>query len=261
MARSMIGPPTAESSMQSFAHKRHEVNPETLTLNPMVRQLNAQSPSGSKGETGAGRTPHDTFYLRHIKRILDCVFALVGIILSFPVLIICAAAIRLDSPGPIFYCQRRVGQHGRPFEIIKLRTMVDRADEKGPRLTESRDTRITRVGKWLRKAKLDEFPQLINVLRGDMSFVGTRPEAPEYVALYTCEQKRVLELKPGITGPASLAFIDEEKLLAAQANLEDFYIKTLMQRKLDLDLAYRDTVSFSGDVELILRTVRGLFMM
>lgn len=115
--------------------------------------------------------------------------------------------------------------------------MVYRADGNGPRLTESRDSRITRVGKWLRKAKLDEIPQLINVLTDEMSFVGTRPVAPEYVALYTSEQKRILEPKPGITGPASLAFIDEEKLLAAQASLEDFYIKTLMQRKLDLDLA------------------------
>ena len=166
----------------------------------------------------------DEAHRRHIKRILQCMFALVGLVLTFPVLVICAAAIRLDTSGPIFYCQKRVGQHGRPFEIIKLRTMVDRADGKGPKLTESRDSRITRVDRWLRKTKLDEIPQLINVLGGEMSFVETRPEAREYVALCASEQKRILDLKPRITGPVSLAFINEQKLLAAQANLEEFYI-------------------------------------
>ena len=170
------------------------------------------------------RARADEAHGRHIKRILQCMFALVGLVLTFPVLVICAVAIRLDTSGPIFYCQKRVGQHGRPFEIIKLRTMVDRAVEKGPKLTESRDSRVTRVGRWPRKTKLDEIPQLINVLGGEMSFVETRPEAREYVALCASEQKRILDLKPGITGPVSLAFINEQKLLAAQANLEDFYI-------------------------------------
>ena len=170
------------------------------------------------------RARADEAHGRHIKRILQCMFALVGLVLTFPVLVICAVAIRLDTSGPIFYCQKRVGQHGRPFEIIKLRTMVDRADGKGPKLTESRDSRITRVDRWLRKTKLDEIPQLINVLGGEMSFVETRPEAREYVALCASEQKRILDLKPRITGPVSLAFINEQKLLAAQANLEDFYI-------------------------------------
>jgi lipopolysaccharide/colanic/teichoic acid biosynthesis glycosyltransferase len=224
----------------------------------MVGRLNAQSPLGLGSNTRGGPSPRGTFYLRHVKRILDFVFALVGLVLAFPVFVVCAAAIRLDSPGPVFYRQRRVGQHGRLFEILKLRTMVDKADEKGLKLTVSQDPRTTRVGTWLRRTKLDEIPQLINVLRGEMSFVGTRPEVPEYVAVYTDEQKRVLELKPGITGPASLAFIDEEKALAGHGDLEDFYVKTLMQRKLDLDLAYCNTVSFAGDVRLILLTLRGL---
>ena len=229
-------------------------------MNPTVSHFDAKHPLGPDcGRLGTGGGSHGTFYLRCMKRILDFVFALAGLILTFPILLICAVAIRLDSQGPVFFRQRRVGKHGRPFEIVKLRSMVDKGEGKGLKLTASHDSRITRVGKWLRRTKIDEIPQLINVLKGEMSFVGTRPEVPEYVSAYTNEQRKVFRLKPGITGPASLAFIDEEQVLAARPDAEDFYLKTLLQRKLDLDLAYCESVSFLGDVRLILSTVRRLF--
>jgi lipopolysaccharide/colanic/teichoic acid biosynthesis glycosyltransferase len=138
--------------------------------------------------------------------------------------------------------------------------MVQNADQKGLKLTASGDARITRVGRWLRKAKLDEIPQLLNVLRGEMSLVGPRPEVPEYVATYNPEQREVLKLKPGITGPASLTFIDEEKYLAGQPSKEDFYLNVVVARKVALDLSYCQTVTFWGDVRLIFGTIAALLM-
>jgi lipopolysaccharide/colanic/teichoic acid biosynthesis glycosyltransferase len=134
--------------------------------------------------------------------------------------------------------------------------MVRDADQKGPKLTAAGDCRITRVGKCLRKTKLDEIPQLFNVLRGEMSFVGPRPEVPEYVATYTPEQKKLLEVKPGITGPASLEFIEEEKLLTTDPDRENFYVSTVLARKLELDLVYYQTASVAMDIKLILSTLR-----
>jgi len=177
-----------------------------------------------------------------------------------PLLLVSAIAIWLDSRGPICYRQWRVGQDGRPFQILKLRSMVQNADQKGLKLTASGDARITRVGRWLRKAKLDEIPQLLNVLRGEMSLVGPRPEVPEYVATYNPEQREVLKLKPGITGPASLTFIDEEKYLAGQPSKEDFYLNVVVARKVALDLSYCQTVTFWGDVRLIFGTIAALLM-
>jgi lipopolysaccharide/colanic/teichoic acid biosynthesis glycosyltransferase len=155
----------------------------------------------------------------------------------------------------MFYRQERVGQHGRPFQIIKLRTMVDGADQQGSKLTHSGDRRITRVGSFLRKTKLDEIPQLLNVLRGEMSLVGPRPEVPEYVAMYTLTQKQLLDLKPGLTGPASIAFIDEGQVLAAEPDKENFYLNVVLPAKLERDLAYCTSISFFGDIKLILLTV------
>jgi lipopolysaccharide/colanic/teichoic acid biosynthesis glycosyltransferase len=162
--------------------------------------------------------------------------------------------VRLDSRGPIFYRQRRVGQYGSTFQIFKFRSMIDRRDEHGSKLTASGDARITRVGKVLRKTKLDEIPQLLNVFRGEMSLVGPRPEVPEYVEKYTSQERMVLEVRPGITGLASLAYIDEERLLASADDKEKFYVNTIMRQKLQFDLAYCRKVCLVEDVKIIFRT-------
>ena len=215
-------------------------------------ELAARSPEGTC-------TPRFTLYLRFGKRLLDTFCAMVGFVIASPLLLVCAVAIRLDSPGPIFFRQRRVGKHGKLFQIIKFRTMVDQADRNGLKLTASGDSRLTRVGKWLRKMKVDEIPQLLNVLRGEMSLVGPRPEVQEYVATYSSALRKILELKPGCTGLATLAFFDEERVLASRSDTEDFYLRAILPCKLDLDLSYGATVSFLGDVKLIFATVGKLF--
>jgi lipopolysaccharide/colanic/teichoic acid biosynthesis glycosyltransferase len=136
--------------------------------------------------------------------------------------------------------------------------MITGADQQGSKLTASGDRRITRVGSFLRKTKLDEIPQLLNVLRGEMSFVGPRPEVPEYTAKYASDERRVLDVKPGITGPASLAYIDEERLLASCVDKESFYVNTVMRRKLQVDLAYCGKVSLLEDLGIILLTVAAI---
>jgi len=193
-------------------------------------------------------------YLRSGKRIFDTMGALLGLGLTSPILLLCAVAVRLDSRGPIFYRQRRVGQYGRIFKIFKFRTMFDGTDKHGSKLTASGDSRITRVGKFLRKTKLDEVPQLLNVFRGEMSLVGPRPEVPEYAQKYTSKEQMVLEFRPGITGPASLAYIDEERMLASAVDQESFYVNTIMRHKLQVDLAYCRKVRLLEDVRIIFRT-------
>jgi len=199
-----------------------------------------------------------TFYLRVGKRLLDVCASSVGLVLSSPLLLLCSILIRLESPGPVFYRQWRVGQGGKPFQILKLRSMVVGADCAGKKITATGDARITRVGLWLRRMKIDEIPQLWNVLRGEMSLVGPRPEVPEYVAMYDDEQRRVFEFKPGITGPASLAFVDEERLLAGRLDQEGYYVKTVLARKLELDLAHCRKATFGSDLKLIFGTLMRL---
>jgi lipopolysaccharide/colanic/teichoic acid biosynthesis glycosyltransferase len=206
-----------------------------------------------------GRLP-STFYLFAGKRLFDFLLSLFLAIMTLPLLFICAIAIRLESRGPVLFRQWRVGQHGKLFRILKLRTMVDGAHRNGLKLTIFGDKRITIVGKWLRKAKVDELPQLLNVLGGEMSIVGPRPELPEYVSAYNHVQRRVLDLKPGITGRASLAFIQEEKILANQPQTEHFYLNVVMPQKLDYDLSYCERVSFGEDLKVILLTLGKLFI-
>jgi lipopolysaccharide/colanic/teichoic acid biosynthesis glycosyltransferase len=189
------------------------------------------------------------------KRGFDLLFALVGLALISPVILLVWVVTKLDDGGPIFFRQTRVGQQGRLFQIIKFRTMSIGADQVGPSITATGDRRITRVGRWLRKTKLDELPQLWNVLRGDMSFVGPRPEVPKYVALYTPEQRRVLDLKPGMTDEASVAFREEESLLAAAADPERFYIEHCIARKIAINLAYANHANVFRDMLVILRTI------
>ena len=187
-----------------------------------------------------------------MKRALDLVIAIPGLVMTSPLLAAAAIAVKLDAPGPVFYRGRRVGKDGREFSILKLRSMT--AGGSGSAVTSAGDPRITRVGRFLRRTKLDELPQLWNVARGEMSLVGPRPEDPEYVKLYTDEQRRVLSVRPGITSPTSLAFRDEEAILARAGGAE-VYAQDLMPRKLAMDLDYVDHRTTGGDVAILLRTI------
>jgi lipopolysaccharide/colanic/teichoic acid biosynthesis glycosyltransferase len=194
-----------------------------------------------------------TLYSLVGKRCLDASCALLGLVLLSPVLCLAALAVRITSPGPVFFRQARLGQFGRPFRIFKFRTMVVNNGADGSLLTASGDPRITRVGRWLRATKLDELAQLLNVLRGEMSLVGPRPEVPDYVAFYTERQRQVLLVKPGVTGPAASMY--EEELLAGQPDKEHFYLTTVLPAKLETDIAYCKNVQCLSDLKLILRTI------
>lgn len=190
------------------------------------------------------------------KRWLDIAFAIVGLIALSPLMAVCALAVLVTSPGPILFRQRRVGCDGRLFELLKFRTMRTRSD--GPRITAARDPRVTSAGRWLRRSKLDEVPQLINVLRGDMSLIGPRPELAEYVACYTPEQRQVLAFRPGMSSPASLAFVNEESVLALHADPQRYYTETLLPQKLAIDLEYCRAASWVTDMKTALATVLSL---
>lgn len=193
------------------------------------------------------------------KRLFDLVLALSSLIPLSPLLLVISLLIKLDSPGPVFYRAERVGQGGERFRMLKFRTMVLHADRLGSALTRRRDPRVTRVGRILRQWKADEIPQLLNVLRGEMSIVGPRPEAPCYVEHYTPEQRRVLGVKPGITGSTQIRFRHEETLLQNCSDLEEEYIREIMPRKLALDLEYIDNWSLLLDLKLLLNTLLVLF--
>ena len=188
-----------------------------------------------------------------MKRFFDLLVSGAGAVMTSPILLVAAIAIKLESPGPAFYSGRRVGKDGRPFYILKLRTMRPGADRQGPAITAGDDPRITAVGRVLRRTKIDELPQLLNVLKGDMSLVGPRPEHPDYVEHYTVEQRRLLEVRPGMTGPAALAFIDEEEQLRG-GEPEAKYLSEVMPKKLALELQYAERASFGSDLGLLLRT-------
>jgi lipopolysaccharide/colanic/teichoic acid biosynthesis glycosyltransferase len=186
-----------------------------------------------------------------MKRLFDVAVSAIGLVVTSPFVLAAAVAVKLESPGPAFYMGSRVGRDGRAFRIVKLRTM--RAQPGGPSVTAGDDPRITRVGRLLRRTKLDEVPQLLNVLRGEMSLVGPRPEDPKYVARYTPEQREVLGVRPGMTGPTVLAFIDEEELLRG-GDAESVYVTEVMPRKLALDLEYVRHATFAGDLGILGRT-------
>jgi lipopolysaccharide/colanic/teichoic acid biosynthesis glycosyltransferase len=194
-----------------------------------------------------------------IKRGFDLVVATVGLIMLSPLFLIVAVAIKLDTSGPVFYKGDRTGKGGALFKMFKFRTMVVDADQVGAALTHGGDPRVTRAGRFLRKWKIDELPQLINVVRGEMSLVGPRPESPGYVAHYTAEQRRVLAVKPGMTGLTQVQFRHEETLLSRCADPEKDYIEKIMPQKLAIDLAYIEDRSFSLDLRLMLETVLCLF--
>ncbi|MDE2146347.1 MAG: sugar transferase [Burkholderiales bacterium] len=192
------------------------------------------------------------------KRLFDLLFAAVALLLLSPLLLAIAAWIRLDSPGPALFRQERVGRGGRPFRIHKFRTMRHRAG--GPALTVGADPRITRAGAWLRRRRLDELPQLLDVLQGTMSLVGPRPELPRYVAHYPpALRERALAVRPGITDPSSLAFLDEAGRLAAAADPEREYIERILPAKLQCAADYAARASLATDLGVLWRTARALW--
>lgn len=190
-----------------------------------------------------------------LKRIFDITSSLFGLILLSPFMIIIAILIKLDSKGPIFFKQVRVTKNGREFKIFKYRTMRVGSD-KYSQITVGKDSRITKVGDFLRKYKLDEIPQLINVLIGDMSLVGPRPEVPKYVALYTEEQREILKVRAGITDYASIEFSNENDILANEADPEKAYIEKIMPRKIELNKKYLSEISVMTDIKIILLTIK-----
>jgi len=188
-----------------------------------------------------------------VKRPFDVVVAFAGLVLMSPVMLAASIAVKVDSPGPAFYHGPRVGRDGKLFRIHKLRSMQVGAETAGPAVTAGGDVRVTNVGRFLRRTKIDELPQLLNVLMGDMSLVGPRPEHPQYVAHYTAEQRRLLRVRPGITGPAALAFIDEEEQLRGEKT-ESHYLSEVMPKKLALELLYVEDASFASDLRILLQT-------
>ena len=190
-----------------------------------------------------------------IKRIFDFIASLIGCIILTPVFIIIAILIKLDSKGPVLFKQKRVGQYGKEFEILKYRTMVVDAEKIGKQITVGNDSRITKVGYTLRKYKLDELPQLFNVLKGDMSLVGPRPEVPKYVELYNECDREVLKVKPGITDFASIEYRDENEILGTVENPEEYYINVIMKHKLQLNLKYINSNNVFLDIKIIFKTL------
>lgn len=192
------------------------------------------------------------------RRALDTAFASIGLLILSPLLILVALAIRLTSPGPVLFKQVRMGKNGQPFNILKFRTMRVDAEQVGGQLTVGNDARITPIGRYLRAWKLDELPQLWNVVRGDMALVGPRPEVPKYVALYTPVQRQVLNVRPGITDPASVAFRSESEIMEGQSDPERYYVDTIMQEKLRINLEYLGRRSLLTDFRVIFRTFRAI---
>ncbi len=190
-----------------------------------------------------------------IKRGFDVLASLTGLVLLSPVLAVVALAIKLTSPGPVFFRQERVGRGFRRFEILKFRTMVPDAPKLGGQLTAGEDPRITRVGRLLRKTKLDELPQLINVLKGDMSFVGPRPEVPRYVEIFRDDYRELLTVRPGITDLASLKYRDESEVLGRSSDPETTYVEQVLPEKIALGKQYLRRSSLWFDVGLIFKTL------
>jgi len=195
-----------------------------------------------------------------LKRAFDVMVSALVILIALPLWAAVAVAIKLDSPGPVFYRAQRIGRDGRPFTLYKFRTMITDADTRGPGITRCDDPRITRVGRFLRRMKIDEMPQLLNVLKGEMSIIGPRPEDPRYVAHYTPEQRRVLSVRPGMASPAFIKYRHEEEILAAAGDhLEQIYLTEILPDKLRMDLEYIEQQSLLFDLIVLARAALSLF--
>ena len=197
--------------------------------------------------------------MRTLIRIVDVLAALTGLILLCPLFVIVALWIVLDNPGPIFYRQQRVGRDGKDFGLWKFRSMRVGSDKAGLITVGERDNRITRAGYYIRKYKLDELPQLINVLAGDMSLVGPRPEVRKYVDLYTPEQRKVLHVRPGITDYASIEYIDENRLLAQSADPDKTYVEEIVPAKIALNMRYINHQTIGEYFKIIFLTIWKIF--
>ncbi|MDU6115958.1 MAG: sugar transferase [Paeniclostridium sordellii] len=193
-----------------------------------------------------------------IKRLFDIATSFIGLILLSPVFILIAICIKLDSKGPVFFKQVRVGKNKKLFKIYKFRTMITDAEKLGKQITIGNDSRITRVGNFIRKSKLDELPQLINVLNGEMSLVGPRPEVPKYVEMYDEYQKQILLVQPGITDYASIEFRNENDTLGKSSDPEKTYIQEIMPVKIDLNMKYINDISLIKDIKIIINTIRAI---
>lgn len=212
-----------------------------------------------RAEPISARQARTTFYRRRGKRLVDAAVSFLALLFLSPFLVVIAILVKLTSHGPALYWQERVGKDGRVFRMAKFRSMIANAHRKGRPITAAGDERVTRVGALLRKLKIDEVPQLWNVLRGEMSLVGPRPEVPLYVQLYTPAQRRVLSVAPGITDPASIAYRHEEQILSASDDPETLYREAVLPHKLALNLDYIRRMSFSLDVTLIFQTLASIF--
>ena len=189
------------------------------------------------------------------KRVFDFFVSTLMLIILLPLFLILAIAIKIDSRGPVFFRQERVTQYGKKFRIFKFRTMVNDADKKGSQVTVSNDKRITKVGKFIRKCRLDEVSQLIDVWRGTMSFVGTRPEVPKYVERYTDEMMATLLLPAGVTSEASIKFKDEDELLKDAENVDDTYVEVVLPQKMEYNFQSLKRYGFWRDIGTMFKTV------
>ncbi|WP_303864004.1 sugar transferase [Alkalibaculum bacchi] len=193
------------------------------------------------------------------KRIFDIVFSLLMLILLFPIFIIISIIIKVDSRGPIMFRQVRITQYGKKFRIFKFRTMVENAETTGSQVTTKNDNRVTNIGKILRKYRLDELPQLLNIIVGDMSFVGTRPEVEKYVEKYTDTMMATLLLPAGVTSQTSVEYKDEEQLLAESDDIDKLYVENILPSKMNINLKSIEEFSILTDIKIILKTVFVVF--
>ncbi len=197
----------------------------------------------------------DSVYARRLKRALDAGAALVGLVVVGPLMLLVAAAIKLLDPGPVLFRHQRVGLRGKPFAILKFRTMRAGAEKEGPQITSGGDARVTRLGRLLRRTKVDELPQLVNVLRGDMSLVGPRPEVRHYVELFRDDYDVILSVRPGITDYAAIKYRDEEATLGAYQDAEQGYVTEVLPDKIALYHRYISEVGFATDARILLATL------
>lgn len=226
-----------------------------------MRSAAAEMPGNLQDQTDeAARLEPSAWCLSQGKRVLDFVGGVVLLVLAFPLMVVLGLFVAITSRGPVLFRQSRVGKNGREFTLLKYRSMRQNAPQSGPGLTRRGDPRVTAIGRVLRRTKLDELPQLINVIRGDMSLVGPRPDLAEYLCTLTPQQSAILALRPGITSPTSLRFVNEEELFAglSPSRLTDHYTSTHLPRKVQQDLQYASTASFISDVVILLRTVTGV---
>jgi lipopolysaccharide/colanic/teichoic acid biosynthesis glycosyltransferase len=190
-----------------------------------------------------------------MKRFFDFTASLIGLAICLPLFAVVAILVKVDSRGPVFYRQERIGMNFSPFNIYKFRTMEAKAQKGGSLVTVAGDIRITRVGKYIRKYKIDEIPQLINVLKGEMSLVGPRPEVRKYVELFRNDYEKLLKVQPGITDPSSIAYINEEEVLASCADWEGEYINRVLPKKIERSLEYVNSRSFRNDFKYVVKTL------